>query len=118
MTRLPAPILAATLALAAGCVSAGPAGPSTNTSPHLFFVSDAVVETGSSGTVAYVSVAPGGVGGATGAVIESSDGTVVPVVPLEGGFDPVGVRAKAGDTLEIRFTLAGGGTVAPRAAVP
>jgi hypothetical protein len=118
MTRLPAPILAATLALAAGCDSSGPAGPSTNPSPHLLFVSDAVVESGSSGTVAYVSVAPGGVGGATGAVIESSDGTVVPVVSLEGGFDPVGVRAKAGDTLEIRFTLAGGGMVAPRAAVP
>jgi hypothetical protein len=118
MTRIEITLLSAMVAVSAGCDSSAPAGPSTSTAAQPVIVSDAIAEPQASATVAYVSVSPGGFSGATGVTIESREGSILPVVPVDGGFDPVAVPAAEGDTLEIRATLAGGGTIARRTAVP
>lgn len=53
-------------------------------------------------SVVYVSLSPGKIPGATAATIadpRTSSGVTVPVV--DGGFDPVGLPAAAGDTLDV-----------------
>lgn len=70
-------------------------------------------------SVAFVSIAPGSAPDATRATIENRrTGQVIATAMAGGGFDPVGVPAAAGDTLDVRMTLATGGLASARAIVP
>ena len=102
----------------AGCDGTAPTGPGTEDNAQAIIVSNPVVDAPPSAGAAYVSVPPASFGGATGATIEHRDGSVATVVPVDGGFDPVAVPAAAGDTLEIRMTLDGGGTLVRSVTVP
>lgn len=71
------------------------------------------------GTVTYVSAEPGSVQGAVGVEVENLRlQQPVPATLESGGFDPVTVPAVEGDSIEVRFKLAGGGVHSVRAAVP
>jgi len=126
--------LAAAFAAAACNDPAGPAGPAgpggtpgpvgTPNAAFAGTVSDPVSAGGPTSargtmTEAFVSVAPGTVPGATAVTItnlRTGDDTATSFT--DGGFDPVAVPATAGDTLELRITLAGGALAYAKAGVP
>jgi Tol biopolymer transport system component len=132
--RSPLLIVSAVLA-AGGCDSSAPTAPSPSTGSAIaLIVSDpARAPQTSSGAIgaglaanlhlnegsAYVSAVPGTVAGATSVEIENlrlHQSTAATLA--DGGFDPVAIPAIVGDSIEIRFELAGGGLTAVRAAVP
>ncbi|MFN2317497.1 MAG: Ig-like domain-containing protein, partial [Gemmatimonadales bacterium] len=58
--------------------------------------------------VAYVSLPPGAVAlGVSARILNRRSGTVVQTVVINGGFDPVPVIARAGDTLRVEVQLQG-----------
>lgn len=63
----------------------------------------------SGATVAYVSLSPGTVPGASSAIVQRVGAAAsVTTAALNGGFDPVPVPAQAGDSVDVRVTDAGG----------
>jgi uncharacterized protein YjdB len=69
----------------------------------------------SSATVAYVSLSPGTVAGASSAVLRRvGDAASVTTAAVNGGFDPVPVAAQAGDSVDVRVTDAGGSVLLQR----
>jgi len=62
--------------------------------------------------VVYASLPPGSVpDGEQVVIVTRRTGAQVTVAMVDGGFDPVSVAAGAGDTLDVRITLVGGGGV-------
>ena len=112
-------LAAALSALALGC-SDGPAAPEDDP-PFGLIISDPVVPAGAaaSAAVAFVSVAPGSFPGGTNAAVQNRrTRLVLPVLLQDGGLDPVGVIARAGDTLDLTVTLPAGRTTSAFAVVP
>lgn len=75
---------------------------------------------GSGGPVtAYVSLLPGSVPSGLAAMIrDPSTGAAVSVEVVDGGFDPVPIPAKVGDTLVVNITRSGAGTLLATQIVP
>ncbi len=73
------------------------------------------------GEVAYVSLPPGTLAlGESARILNRQSGTVVQTLVINGGFDPVRVVARAGDTLrvEVRWQEGTGGLIASEFSVP
>ncbi len=104
----------AMLAVATACTdSSGPSAPQPNgltalvTSPPVpgTLSANAAV----SGTLGYVSLRPGGVPNGLSATIRiGAQGVPTEAAVVEGGFDPVGLAASAGDTAFVVITRANG----------
>ena len=125
MNRIITASLIVPLALGgAACSDRTPAGPDNTTTPHEppgIVVSNprssstpasalggrTSISFSSEATVAYVSVVPGTYPGAVDARIRNrtAGGAVKIVEIVEGGFDPVAVEAKAGDELDLTFSM-------------
>lgn len=113
-----------------------PTTPPDSAAPFTVIVSDPVAGTDLNAAVArrtvrvaanlatldplsFVSLAPGVVPTATSATIrDQRTGESITIPVTEGGFDPVGIPAAAGDTLEISLTLLAGGIAMARSVVP
>ncbi len=126
-------VLASVAGLLAACGEPATA-PSDPTNSFAGIVSDAINRTGAAASsaaagvspslrmvdgVAFVSVLPGTVPDATGAIVlnQRTGERVVPLV-ANGGFDPIAIEALAGDTVEISFSLSSGTVLFARMAVP
>ncbi len=77
-------------------------------------VSDPVAR-GTADSVAYVSLLPGSVPGGTGAVVRNLANGISLAAPMQdGGFDPLAIPARSGDTVQIEIATVGGGPVLMR----
>jgi Tol biopolymer transport system component len=107
----------------AAVTAVDPADPDPNTMLDLI-VSEAIVTaspaTNGARAVSYVSLSPGALPRASGASIRNvtRGGAPLPIVLVDGGFDPVTVAAEQGDVLELRIDETNNGRGNPRASVP
>lgn len=115
--------MAAAVLWAAGCWDSGPVEP--DEAAAALIISDTVLAPSTSSTgggftaaraeasapgVAYVSLPPGTIADGELAVIRPRrNTTTVTAVMEDGGFDPVAVTAKAGDTLDVDIRVGGNG---------
>ncbi|HMI56149.1 MAG TPA: Ig-like domain-containing protein, partial [Gemmatimonadaceae bacterium] len=139
MKRISVAAAGAALAIGAACSDHSPSAPVDTTSilPRGFVVSNAQVNVGTaspvaSGSVAassslniatglaYVSAVPGTFPSATTATVRnqtrSGASRLIPII--DGGIDPVGIEAAAGDELALTLLSPGGGAIQMTVVVP
>lgn len=121
VSRIRASVLALAVALGTGSCQSGDlgAGPDLGNPASPAFtaiISNAVrggaslghPSTAAEGEVAYVSLPPGTLAlGESARILNRRSGTVVQTLVINGGFDPVSVVARAGDTLRVEVRLVG-----------
>ncbi len=119
--RVAAWIVAALAVWSAGCgdhkIVAGPDEQKPGVTAFLAIVSNAVGVAAAAGSgqvaaaeaeVAYISLPPGSIpGGEVATIANRRTGATVATPVTEGGFDPVSVLARTGDTLQVEVRVAG-----------